>query len=256
VKYEDITIACGTGMSKGLYSWVKDSFEHKYSRHNGAIVAATFDHKEMSRLTFYEALISEVGLPALDASSKDAAKMTIKFSPEKTRMTTTLGGGPSIAGKFPIKSDIQKQWLPANFRLRIDGLDPACTRVNKIDALVVKQKNTDMPVGELRDYQREPVALEIPNLVITFPESHADDFYKWHESFVIQGNNGDAAEKNGTLEYLDPSLKKTLFTVTFKHLGVFKLTTDKSEAGAESIRRVKAEMYCEEMVWDFKEAWA
>lgn len=30
-------------------------------------------------------LISEIGFPALDASSKDAAKMSIKFSPETTR---------------------------------------------------------------------------------------------------------------------------------------------------------------------------
>ena len=36
-----------------------------------------------------------------------------------------------------------------------------------------------------------------------------------------------------------------LFTLTFKHLGIFKLTPEKVEAGSENIRRVKAEMYCE-----------
>jgi len=256
VKYEDISFSFGTGMSKGVYGWVKDSFDHKYTRRNGAIIAATFDHKEMTRLTYTNALISEIGLPALDVSSKDAAKMTLKISPEYTRMTTTLGGGPSISGKYPIDAKVQKKWLPANFRLNIDGLKDPCSRVNKIEALTLKQKNVENPVGELRDFEKEPAYLEVPNLVITLPESHADDMYKWHEDFVIKGNNGDDKERNGTLEYLTPNLQEVLFTVTFKHLGIFKIAMDKVESGAEGLRRVKVEMYCEEMQWDFRSSWA
>lgn len=256
VKYEDIVLSFGTGMSKGLYNWIKSSFDHKFERHNGAIVGATFDHKEMSRLTFQNALIEEISFPALDAASKDAARLTLKISPEITRLTTTFGGGPSIAGRFPIQGMSQKQWLPSNFRLRIDGLEAPCTRVNRIDALVIKQKNMEHSVGELREAEREPAYLEIPNLVITFPESHAEDFYKWHEDFVIKGNNGDDKEKNGTLEYLNPSLDKVLFVLSFKHLGIFRLTAEKAESGVESLRRVKAEMYCEEIIFDYKAAWA
>ena len=36
VKYEDISISCGTGMSKAFYDWIQDSFDHKASRKNGA----------------------------------------------------------------------------------------------------------------------------------------------------------------------------------------------------------------------------
>ena len=256
VKYEDITFSFGTGMSKGTYSWIENSFKHQYERKNGAIIAANFDHKELTRLTFTNALISEVGLPALDAASKDAAKMTVKISPEYTRMTNTFGGGQSIVGSKAINSQVQKKWLPSNFRLNIDGLADPCKRVNKIEALVVKQKNVENPIGELRDYEKEPAHLEIPNLVITFPESHADEFYKWHEDFVIKGNNGDDKERNGTLEYLTPNLQEVLFTVTFQHLGIFKISMDKVESGAEGIRRVKAEMYCEDMKWAYSSSWA
>src|SRR4051812_3718141 len=89
VKYEDITVACGTGMSKGFYGWIKDSFDHKHSRKGGAIIACDYDFKERSRLTWQDGLITEVALPALDAASKDAAKMTIKIAPQITRITTT-----------------------------------------------------------------------------------------------------------------------------------------------------------------------
>lgn len=256
VKYEDLSVTCGTGMSKGFYEWIKASFDHNYTRKNGAIIAADYNYKEHSRLTFFNALITEVGMPALDAASKDAAKMTLKFAPEYTRTTTTTGG-PSVAGgKYGINAGIQKKWLPANFRLKIDGLDEACTRVNKIEALVVKQKVIEHAVGELRDYEKEPAHLEIPNLVITFPESHSKQFYDWHESFVIKGQNGDDKEKGGTLEYLTPALDQVLFTLTFDHLGIFKLTPEKVESGSENIRRLKAEMYCENIKFQYNQAWA
>jgi len=256
VKYEDITIQCGTGMSKGFYEWIKASFDHKYTRKDGAIVTADYNYKELARLTFHQALITEVGFPALDAASKDPCKMSVKFSPEITRQTVSMGGGASIVGKYASDSVKQKKWLPSNFRLSIDGLDEACSRVNKIEALTIKQKVIDNPVGEMRDYQKEPASLEVPNLVVTFPESHGDMFYKWAEDFIVRGNNGDAAEKNGSLDFLTPNLKDSLFTINFHHLGIFKLTPEKVESGSENIRRLKAEMYCEDMDLVIKEAWA
>jgi phage tail-like protein len=254
VKYEDITVNCGTGMSKGFYNWIKDSFDHKYSRKNGAVISCDYNYKEHSRLTFSNALITEVGFPALDASSKDAAKMSIKLAPEYTRMTTSTDGPSVSGGKYKSDQSVQKKWLPSNFRLKIDGLD--CTKVNKIEAITVKQKVVENAVGESRDYEREPAHLEIPNLVVTLAESHGKEFYQWHEDFVIKGNNGDDKEKGGSLEFLAPNLSDVLFTITFEHLGIFKLTPEKVEAGSENIRRIKAEMYCEDMKFDYKAAWA
>jgi len=131
VKYEDITVTCGTGMSKAFYNWMKDSFDHKHSRKNGAIIAANYDFKELTRLTFYNGLITEVGMPALDAASKDAAKMTIKFAPEYTRFSASVGGGATISGKYASDAKIQKKWLPANFRLKIEGLEVPCVKVTR-----------------------------------------------------------------------------------------------------------------------------
>jgi phage tail-like protein len=248
VRYEDITIACGTGMTKPFYEWIKASFERKHDRKDGAIVTADYKYNEITRMSFNHALISEIGFPALDASSKDAARMTIKIMPEFTR--TAKGTGKQL-GKVDAK--IQKKWLPSNFRLKIDGLD--CTRVNKIDAIVVKQKIVEHAVGEMRDYEKEPANLEIPNLGITLAESHAESWYKWHEDFVIKGDNGEDKERAGTLEFLTPDLKETLFTITFSHLGIFKLDLEKVASGVDAIRRLKAELYVQDMKFDYHAAW-
>ena len=253
LKYEEVSFKCGTGMSKELYKWIDTGFNqtsHSRGREDGALIFADYDNMEVSRLTWTFGLITELGMPALDASSKDSAMMSIKFAPETTRKT--WGGG----GKLTVPADAskQKKWLPSNFRLRIDGCEAGCAKVNKIEALTIKQKVTENAIGEQRDYQKEPTSVEIPNLVITLAESHADEFYRWHEDFVIKGNNGEDHEKGGTLEYLTPNLQEVLFTLHFFHLGVFKVSPDKMEATGEPIRRLKVEMYCEDIRFDFSGA--
>ena len=111
-------------------------------------------------------------------------------------------------------------------------------------------------MGELRDYETEPAHLEIPNLAVTLAESHAESWYKWHEDFVIKGDNGEDKEKGGTLEYLTPDLKESLFILTFSNVGIFKLNPEKAEAGSDAIRRLKAELYVQDMKFEYHAAWA
>jgi T4-like virus tail tube protein gp19 len=242
VKYSDIELACGAGMSRAFYDWIADTFDHRSSRKAGEIVTAGYDFKERSRLGFFHALISEVAFPQLDAASKDIAKLTVKLAPEYTREAPP--GGGTVKGGETGKGD-QKKWLPANFRLTIDGLD--CTKVNKIESLVVKQVIVEQPFGEVRDYERAPAHLEVSDLVVTLAESSAKSFRDWHDDFVVKGQAGAANEKKGKLELLSQNLKDVLFELSFSGLGIFKLTPENVEAQSENIRRVKASMYCEEI---------
>lgn len=245
VKYEDITVSCGTGMSKPFYEWIKASMDRQHVRKSGAIATCDYDGNVQSTLEFFNGLITEVGFPALDAASKDAAKMTIKISPETARMVEK--GGARLAGAPAQREAVQKKWLPANFRLQIAGLD--CTRVNKIEAITIKQKVMENPVGEMRAAQKEPAKLEIPNLVISMPEQNAAALVAWQKESAMHTRPGN--HKPGKLEYLTPDGRDALFTLTFQNLGIFKLTPDKQEAGSENIRRVKAEMYCEEIHFEY-----
>ena len=234
VRYEEIQISCGTGMSAAFYQWLQSVPSCDFTRKSGAILAADFNFKEIARLAFTNALITEFGMPALDAASKDPALMTVRFAPDSTQRQK--GSGQTITPCGTVK---QKKWLASNFRLTIDGLD--CKKVNAVDAITIKQAAP----------QRERGRLEIPNLVVTLAESGAQSFFDWHQDFVINGNNGSENEKNGMLEYLTPNLAETLFTITFQHLGIFKLAPEKVEAGSENIRRIKAEMYCQQMAFKF-----
>lgn len=244
VKYEDITISCGAGMSKAFYEWIKASFDHKHERKDGAIVAADYNFNTMTILSFSQALISEIGFPACDAGSKDAAKMTLKFSPALTQYQFNVGR--PVFQEPPPEPDKQTRWLVSNFRLKIDGLDEASARVNKIEAITVKQTVVEDSVGE--DRGLIPGPLDYSDLKITLPEHNAGEVTAWHEDFVIKGENGQDKERTGTLEFLTEDLKTTLFSLEFDHLGIFKLTPDPyTSDNSGKLRHIQAEMYVEEI---------
>ena len=239
-KYEDLTIECGAGMSGAFYDWIRSTLAGTWARKDGALVAVDYNLKQQSRLTFTQALIREVAFPALDAASKDAARLTVKIAPELTRYQRPSADGAKAA--VDVK---QKKWSQANFRLKLDGL--SFPGVSKIAPIVVTTAIVENAVGELREYQKEPAHAEYSDLVVTLAERDAQGFVDWHEDFVIKGNNGPDREKSGTLELLGPDLKEVLFTLSFSGLGIYRLAPEKVEAGTDAIRRLTASMYCEQM---------
>lgn len=246
VKYEDVTINCGTGMSKSFYEWIKASFENQLIRKNCAIVSCDFEYKLRSRMELFNALVTEVSFPACDASSKDAAKMTIRFAPESTRMMTTGNAGSAYQGSLKNNQAVQKKWLPANFRLKIDGLD--CARVRKIEAVTAKFVSGTSQASEARLGSGIGTRPSLSNLIISLPESR--DFYQWHED-VVKGNAGQGREKGGTLEYLSPDLRESIFSLSFHKLQILKLVLSPVQANSESARMVTAEMYCSELALSY-----
>ncbi len=113
----------------------------------------------------------------------------------------------------------------------------------------MKQTVPQNSVGLTRGATQAPINLEFPNLVVTLADAKAGTFYDWHDSFVVRGNDADAQEKSGSLQYLAPDLKTTFFTVNFSHLGIFRLDRVSAASGSPAIQRVVAEMYCEQITF-------
>lgn len=242
-KYEDLSLQLGLGMNKAVYSWISAQWTGQAQRKSGAVIAADFKGDAQSQREFFDALITEVGIPACDASSKEAGYLTLNLTPEYTRDV-------KASGTFAVAKSEQKLWLPSNFKLEIDGLD--CTRVNKIDAFTVKQTVVTDDIGDSRDYEREPGRVEFPNLKVTFAEVSAQSWISWHKDFLIDGNSGQEQEKNGRLVFLSPTLTEELLEIKFFNLGIFSLKQEKAESNSDAIKRMVAELYCERMEFNYK----
>lgn len=253
VKYEDVTINCGTGMSKSFYDWIKASFDNKQPvPKNGAIITADYNNKAHSRMEFFNGVVTEIGFPACDAGSKDPAKMTIKFAPESTR-TTVANPGVSYDGGYKNNQTLQKKWLPSNFRLKIDGLD--CTQVRKIEAVTAKFASGGNQVGAARLQSSMAPPAPSSNLVITVPESR--QLSQWYEDFVVRGDNRLEKQRNGMLEFLSPDLKESFFWLSFRNLAILKLLLSPLQAGSAASRMVTAEMSCNGIRFDYSSSgWA
>lgn len=240
--FRDIRLEFGADMDKSFLHWIGVVLQGEHVRLNGAIVAANFNGDVVSRLEFYRAQITEVTFPAVDAGSKESARISVVLTPEQTILNRKVGG--KIEAKSAGKG---KNWLSSNFKLTIDGLD--ATRVTKIDALTIK-----LPWHNFNDEQAcltcelppiIPAKIDFPNLVVTIIQP-ATSFHDWFEDFVIAGNNSDEKEKAGSLEYLTPDLK-TLFTIKLRHLGIFEAMPVVNTAGGDSVARLLAAIYCESM---------
>jgi len=245
-KYEEVAIEAGFSLDEALYEWIAQTWKAINQRKDISIYTLDHNNKIQRQEDYFNALISEVSFPKIDASSKETGFMSIKFAPEYTRYKNGSGKLGITQAK-----DQQKSWLLSNFRLNIDGLDGS--KVSQIASITVRQSFTQVAVGEMRDYLKEPTSVEFPNLAITLPESHAESWYEWHDDFVIKGNNSADKEKSGTLTLLSPNLKSVLARIDLRRMGIFKITDDKREANNDQIKRVTAELYVEQMDFVYKD---
>jgi len=217
IKYEDITLTCGTGMAQGFYDWISDMVGGGAKRKDGAIVAMGANLKPQSRLEFNEALITSVVMPKCDAGSKDAAYIAISISPERTHRITsdlTQNTGVHVSG-------LAKSWHINDFKLTIDGLESDCAHVRSIGPLSAGVKLVDTPTGEKRDSERAPSDREdYSDLVITLNNNDANGFYQWLEDSVVKGNTD---ERRGVLQYFAPGASNPYFKVELLGLGPYKM---------------------------------
>jgi hypothetical protein len=247
VEIDPIQLEIGMALSKPLLEWISGSWKRQFSRRSGSIIHADFDFACKFEQWFENALITETKFPALDGAAKEPAYLGVTLLPEQVQ--TIKGDGRAVQGKV---GSHQKMWLPSNFRLDIQGID--CTYVNKIDSFAVTQKTKQLYLGTSRFPEVEPTGIEFSNLVLTLAVDHADDFMGWYDAFVMKGGKDTRQERDGFIEFLAPDNSTVLFTVNLNRLGIHKLSIEKSEANAESIKRCKVELYLESMELQYNDA--
>src|SRR5262249_44101355 len=148
------------------------------------VCVCDYTFKEIGRLPWINGLLTKVSLPALEASSNDAAQIRVTVQPEQPSEQGLPGNGstfrPTPQGVMEaLQPPVRKPWLSSAYCLKIDGLDDACQRVTKIEAMTLGVR-------------------ELPNLVVTLPQLYADRFTHWFQS---------ANDREGSLSYLTSDAK-------------------------------------------------
>lgn len=234
-KYEAFSVLIGMSMSDELFDWIAGSWGAQPAKKNGAVLSLDYELDVLQETQFSGALITETSIPVLDAASKEAGRITLKFQ------TETIDTQPG-SGKLSLIASKQKLWCASNFRLEIDGLD--CTRVSKIDGFTVKQL-VKMASSGSGGVTLVPGKIEFPDLHVTLSQLGASTWLSWHKSFVVDGNNGETFERNGVLRFLAADLATELSRIELHRLGIARLAP--ILAKGNQIPRLAATLYCEEM---------
>jgi hypothetical protein len=239
VKYDAVELSFGFGMTPDIFEWIAASWKQNYSRKDGSIVVTDPSLKADSAREFYHALITEVTIPDLDANSKDAAHLTLKFAPEYTR--DKKAGGKVTVPKTPA----QRQFTASSFQFELDGLPGG--KVIRIDSFTVKQPVVTDDVGSIRDAPTEPGRIEFPNLRVTISTDDAGPWGDWAQDFLVKGNNDDSQEKRGAIVFLTPNRQVELARIGLLNVGIFAFRRPAAPVGPQEVGHVVADLYCEQM---------
>ena len=238
-KFDDIKVQVGMGMSQPFYNWIAEFFVGKGTRRDGAIIAADFSYHERARREFKDALIKEITFPALSASDKNPAYMSVGIAAEQ--IAFVAGDGNALPP--PAKTSEQLLWTSCNFHFTLDGFDDACRRVSKIESFTIKQTIIEQHVGGQLYPTKMPSRIEFPNLAFSVPEADAAALLNQFASTTMAGV---ITPIGGSLEILDGG-GHTLCTVTIAGAQIISATPDSSNSTNEDIKHVKFEITTESM---------
>jgi hypothetical protein len=230
VRYDDLVIE--TGLHPPILELIGNSWAGKSEPINGAIIKLDGSGVAKEELQFSNAILTETTFPAFDASSKSAGYLTLALKPEVARLEKGDGSKPSIGNK-------QKAWLVSNFRFGLKGVDG--TKVGKIDKFSVRRE----VLAAAKAF--EPGKLEVPNLLLTISAASEASWRAWEQAFLIDGKNGDGAEKFGEITILGADFKAVLARVSLEHVGLVSVEDERQETNSEALARLRAELYVERM---------
>lgn len=231
-RVEDLFVRVGMGMAPAFYGWVGAAWKGQGQRKSGSVIGFDDRFQARSELEFFDAAVSEVTLPLLDAASHEPAEMAVGLSPERVRTVEPRGRVTPGAREKP--------WTRANFRVSIDGIDT--TRVTRVDPLRITLPVGGAAVGQSIVGGVRPI--NFPDLSITVSAVAAESWIAWHDDFVVKGNNAREQERRGSIVLLSTDGQDQLARIELFQVGIFRLARTMQTPPPPTLA---ADLYCERM---------
>jgi hypothetical protein len=243
IRWTPIKISIGMGMGSPLFDWIKAFIARMDTKKNGAIIVFDAAGRPRSRMEWLNGAITELCFPAPDATDRSEGQLVITIQPARTILRDAAQEARLAA---PPKT---KAWLLSNFRIAIDNITGDTRRVSRIESIVVRRSITEYRDGGSRDVTIILGPQHVSDVILTLPDGQAKEFARWADDFLVQGHSSDADERNGAIDFLDPGMRP-LFTLSLKHLGIFRLARERVATAKNVTAKAKAYLYCEELLFD------
>ena len=245
VEIEPIQFEISLAAASPMFNWISKSWKREFARHSGQIVHATFNAKQRLLHEFKNALMVETTFPTLDGEAKDSGYVKCKVQPEEVSFDASSIALPESQGRTlnPQPMDQRhKTFSLRSFRLNIHGIEGI--QANKIDSFTIKQGISKLSTGLARLPEIEPNKLEFPNITGTLSTHNAGNLLKWADDSLRLGRRDSNNQKTGSIEFLSPDGKETLFEIGLNEVGLLGCSPDGAEkAKSGAIKRMKFELF-------------
>ena len=232
VETPPITLGFDAGVCAEVTRWIADTINRRTSRRNGAITVLNGSARPQSRIEFYDALITEVTIPAVAASMQGSANLLVQILPERTVTKAVSSFDATALTRYGPAS--ARPWNTSRFRLSIDGLEKECAAVTRIDSLAIRQGVKKLSVGERRIAQLEPTRVSESSISLSLPTASAGGFNDWLRRTTTEAT---PFVRNASVQYLVPGKTTSRFEVRLYGVRLVKLTTN--VAGSPNLTRAE-----------------
>jgi hypothetical protein len=226
----------GMGMGKGMYDWIKASFDQGATPADGTLATGDFNYKQRSLITFADALLTSITVPKLDGSSKDSGFFDIEFLPGQVRVSK--GDGSDIRSASGTR---QQPWLCANFRFQLGKLP--CARVASIDSFTWTCTPAASPVFQ----PSSGPTITVPDLRLSISAADYDDWADAAHRWFVDGQHLAGDEMQGLITLLTPDLQTPLGTIALSNVGFRRFAQLPSTGGNDALYRFTVDLYVERM---------
>ena len=222
-------------MGKPVYDWISSFVAGVDEGRDGVVILTDQNFQQKSR-TDFQRYSTRWRSRRSTPPRRRRSRLTLKF----TALTVST---KTVTGLIGATLSNQRPWLPANFRLDIDGLDT--TKVSSIDGFAVTQKVLDgLGGGRRRFTLPQPVVSDVR---LQFAQTSIKTWTSYLDGFL----DGIAGEVSGRLDVKNSTLSTVLASIGLSNLGLVRLDPDPVPSG-DQIRRATAELYCEEVSFTFR----
>jgi hypothetical protein len=219
--------------------------DREHVRIDGEVLHADVNSATRFWQEWKRGLVTEVGFPSFDGSSKDSAYLKIKIQPEIVNFEAFRSAGALLQ---PEKDTQQKLWNCNAFRLNLErnGSKINTEFVTKLEAFAIKVPAKAFQRGKFNQplyFASKPP--EFPPLSMSMPLHYAPDAINWYKESVTKEGQYEAT---GSIEILDPSRTKTLYTINLDGVGPTNFSITKADASTSNPKLCKVDMYVTSML--------
>jgi hypothetical protein len=197
--YTNLQFELGLDVGTPILNWVNAALKGEPVAKSGTLIELDDKRRATSYLDFTDGVIESFVFPGLDGASKALNTFSLEASISESRIRPGDLAPVHLPGK-------PKPFLASNFRLTVDGLPT--TRVRSIEPL---------------SFHRTDSGVVPTDLVATISNTDVEPWRAWAEDFIVNGNNGQDKEKQGSIEVLSPNIADVLVTLSIKQIGILEL---------------------------------